>query len=214
MLSKEAKEAITKDGFKIYRVQDNIYVLVKSETKQSQLHQKSTNREKELNLLWKISKMDYKQRNIKRVKSILTPEEQRMLDNMLKRKIIYLHKQTIAFPEQLYEQLKELSRIKYLKEKDIDYEILTPEEFKEFMKRDDFPKYTYILSYDGTYYIIKTDLLRRILEKMEKLKIQRISPSELAKLLGISEKLSTIILKIMAEQGEFAEVEPNVYEKI
>ncbi|NPA22023.1 MAG: hypothetical protein GXN92_00355 [Candidatus Micrarchaeota archaeon] len=208
MLSKEARQLLLKEGFQIYKIKDNLYVLLKEESPQK------SNKEKEMDLLWKISKMDYKERHINKVRKKLTPEERKMLDSMLKRKVIYLNKDIIAFPAQLYEQLKERTRMKYLKEKDLDYDILTPDEFKEFMKRPDYQSYTTLLNYDGQVYVIKTKLLHRLLERIAKLNIQKTTPEQLAKQLGIPEKLALIVLRMMAEQGEFVESEPGVYERV
>ncbi|MCS7122637.1 MAG: hypothetical protein NZ908_01620 [Candidatus Micrarchaeota archaeon] len=172
--------------------------------------------EEEVELLWKVSMIYYKDRNIQNLSKNLNENEMKLLRGLIDKNYVkLLPNGKISFPEQMYEEMKKISQRKTLLAKDLEYGVLSTEDFEVFQKRDDIEDFIVLMNVvDGKIYVIRKRLMQNNKEKILRAIKTPMHVDDISKKLGLPSMMVKIILVILADAGECIEESTNTYRRI
>lgn len=172
--------------------------------------------EDEIELLWKISMIYYKDRNIQSLSKNLNEQEMKMLRGLIDKNYVkLLSNGKISFPEQIYEEMKKVSQRKTALDKNLEYGIISPEDFEVFQKREDMDDFIVLMNpIDEKVYVIRKRLMQNNRDKILRTIKNPMHVDDISKKLGLPSMMVKIILTILADAGECIEESKDVYRRI
>ncbi|MEM0455972.1 MAG: hypothetical protein QXL02_00100 [Candidatus Anstonellales archaeon] len=225
-------------GFEAYFLNDNVILIVKKdlssiepkmietiedlETKgKSKLSPKSEKLLKELSpeqldLLWKVSLIFYKNRNLDYLRKELSQNELKILKSLLDKNLIrLLPNGNISIPKDIYEAMKIVSHTKNLTDPKLEYGIFSASDMEIIKKRDDIDRFIIFLNpIDNQLYLIRRELFEKNRDRIVRLIKYPTHINKISEKTGLPSQMVRIILVILADQGECMEEQPDVFKRI
>lgn len=165
-------------------------------------------------LLWKISMIYYKERNLDKIKENLSKEEMKLLKELIDNGYIEIKsKGHLSLPKDVYEMTKLISYKKFINE--MEYGILTMEDMNLFKNRPDIDQFIIFNNpIDEKFYVVKRELFDKNKEKILKMIKVPMHTSTIAEKSGLPSQMIKIILTILADAGECIEESQDTYRKV
>lgn len=165
-------------------------------------------------LLWRISMIYYKDRNLDKLKETLTKEEMKLIKELIDDKFIEIKsKGHLSLPKDIYEMTKLISYRKFINE--MEYGIITIEDLKMFEKRKDIDQFIIFQNpVDEKFYVIKRELFEKNKDRILKMIKIPTHTSTIAEKTGLPLQMVKVILTILSDAGECIEESLDTYRRI